>query len=184
KGMDPGLVSETDDDADRFFRIYAVSVRNLGTPVYPKRYFEALRSTFGNNCRILTVLKDGKPVSSVLSLYFNRTVMPYYGGGLPEARNLKAYDFMYWELMRRSCGEGMRVFDFGRSIEGTGSFSFKKNWGFEPGRLHYKQLMVQALQAPDIRPGNAKYRAYIKIWQKLPLPVANFIGPLVAKSLA
>jgi len=183
KGIDNGLVSEVDDDVDRFYAIYSVSVRDLGTPVYPVKYFRALIDTFRDKCRILTVMKGNKPVSSVLSLYYKDTVMPYYGGGLTQARQLKAYDFMYWELMRRSCEEGIRCFDFGRSIEGTGSFSFKKNWGFNPEQLFYKQLMINAQKSPDFNPGNPKYRTCIKLWQKLPLPVANFIGPLIARNL-
>ncbi len=183
KGMNNGLASEEDHEVDRFYRIYATSVRNLGTPVYPLKYFRVLKETFRDDCRILTVMKDDRPVSSVLSLYFRDTVMPYYGGGLPEARQLKAYDFMYWELLRRSCEEGLRTFDFGRSIEGTGSFSFKKNWGFEPQPLYYRQYMVKARHSPDFNPAGSRYQACIRLWKKLPLPLANFLGPYIARNL-
>ncbi len=183
KGMQNDLVSEFENDIDNFYRIYATSVRDLGTPVYPKRYFHALKSEFGQQCRILTVSKDAKPVASVFSLYFKNTVMPYYGGGLSTARDLKAYDFMYWELMRRSAEQGLTGFDYGRSIAGTGSFSFKKNWGFQPQPLFYRQYLVNAKQTPDINPNNAKYRTMIALWKKLPLPIANSIGPHVAKYL-
>ena len=74
----------------------------------------------------------GELVSSVMSFYFRDEVLPYYGGGTALARQLKGNDFMYWELMRRSCERGLQVFDYGRSKQGTGSYSFKKNWGFEP----------------------------------------------------
>lgn len=183
KGIDNNLRSIDDDNIDQFFKIYSTSVRNLGTPVYPKKYFKQLKQVFRDDCRILTVLKDDKPIASVLSLYYKDTVMPYYGGGLPEARYYKAYDFMYWELMRRSCEAGLQQFDFGRSIKGTGSFSFKKNWGFSPEPLFYKQLMIRAEQSPDMNPQNSKYESYIRLWKKLPLPVANFIGPFIAKNL-
>ena len=183
KGINNNLQSVVDNNTDRFYDIYSTSVRNLGTPVYPKRYFNTLKKTFGDACEILTITKDDKAISSVLSFYSNGTVMPYYGGGLPEARQLKAYDFMYWELMRRSCEKNICHFDFGRSIEGTGSYSFKKNWGFEPKKLYYHQQLVRAKQTPDFNPMNSKYSAYIKIWQKLPLPVANLIGPLISRNL-
>lgn len=183
KGINNNLVSVIDDNVDRFYDIYSVSVRNMGTPVYPKRYFQMLKEIFDDACEILTITKDGKAVSSVLSFYTDDIVMPYYGGGLPEARQLKSYDFMYWELMRRSCANDFRHFDFGRSIEGTGSFNFKKNWGFEPKKLYYQQHLVKAKQTPDFNPVDSKYDMYIKIWQKLPLPVANLIGPLVSRNL-
>ena len=183
KGINNNLQSVIDNNTDRFYDIYSASVRNLGSPVYPKRYFNTLKKTFGDACEILTITKDGKAISSVLSFYSDDTVMPYYGGGLPEARQLKAYDFMYWELMRRSCEKNIHNFDFGRSIEGTGSYSFKKNWGFEPKKLYYHQQLVRAKHTPDFNPMNSKYNLYIKIWQKLPLPVANLIGPMISRNL-
>ncbi len=183
KGINNDLESVIDDNVDRFYDIYSVSVRNLGTPVYPKKYFIALKNVFGHACNILTITKDGKAISSVLSFYSGDTVMPYYGGGLAEARRLKAYDFMYWELMRRSCANKIRYFDFGRSIEGTGSYSFKKNWGFQPKKLYYQQQLVTARQTPDFNPRNSKYGMYVKAWQKLPLPIANLIGPLISRNL-
>ncbi len=183
KGIKNNLKSIVDDDINRFYHLYATSVRNLGTPVYPKQYFISLKEKFGDDCEILTVIKDDKAISSVLSFYFEDTVLPYYAGGLLEARQLKAYDFMYWELMRRSAEKNIRNFDFGRSIEGTGSYSFKKNWGFKPTQLYYQQLLINAEQTPDFNPTNSKYSMYIKAWQKLPLPIANLIGPLISKNL-
>ncbi len=184
KGIANGLESSVDEDIDDFYRVYSTSVRNLGTPVYSKKYFTYLTDSFADDCEILTVRKNGKAISSVLSFYHGDSVLPYYGGGLPEARNLKAHDFMYWELMRRSCEKNIQWFDFGRSIQGTGSFSFKKNWGFTPARLYYAQRLIRASHSPDYNPNNSKYRLYIKLWQKLPLALANFIGPFLAKGLA
>src|SRR5438105_4698462 len=80
KTLAGGLVSETDIAVDRLFRVYSESVRNLGTPMFPKKYFSALKQTFGNDCDIVVVLDDGKPVSAVMNFYFKDTVMPYYGG--------------------------------------------------------------------------------------------------------
>jgi lipid II:glycine glycyltransferase (peptidoglycan interpeptide bridge formation enzyme) len=85
---------------------------------------------------VLTVVdrRQGVPLSSVLSFYFRDEVLPYYAGDEISARDLAANDFKYWELMRRSCERGLKVFDYGRSKLGTGSYAFKKNWGFEPSR--------------------------------------------------
>ena len=184
KGIKNDLVSTIDEDLDDFYRVYSHSLRNLGTPVYSRKYFAGLCEHFADDCTILSVRKDGRAIASVLSFYHADTVLPYYGGGLPEARQLKAHDFMYWELMRRSCENNVSRFDFGRSIEGTGSFSFKKNWGFEPSPLYYEQKMIRASKSPDFDPNNSRYRLYIKLWQKLPLPLANFLGPFLAKGLA
>lgn len=183
KGIDAGLQSAFDEDLDRFFRVYATSVRNLGTPVFPRRYFAVLRELFGDRCRILTVTQAGTAVASVMSFYYRDTVLPYYGGGTEQARRCKAHDFMYWELMRRACEDGIRVFDYGRSKVGTGSYDFKKNWGFEPQPLHYQYHLVRAAQVPEVNPLNPRYRLFIRLWQRLPLPLANALGPLLSRSL-
>lgn len=183
KGIKAGLVSEIDTDIQRFYDAYAQSVRNLGTPVFPKKFFSVLRDVFGEHCEVLTVVKDGRLISSVMSFYFRDEVLPYYGGGTSEARAVKGNDFMYWELMRRAGERGIRVFDYGRSKMGTGSYSFKKNWGFEPEPLKYEYLLVKASEIPDVNPLNPKYQLFINAWKRLPLPVSKFVGPFISRNL-
>lgn len=184
KGIGAGLVARDESDLGHFFHIYATSVRNLGTPVFPRRYFETLYRTFASRCRVTTVFDGTQAVSAVLSFVYKGTVMPYYGGGLPAARDLKAYDFMYWEVMRTACEQGIRCFDYGRSKRDSGSYSFKKNWGFEPTPLHYQYHLVKQQALPDRNPNNPKYELAVNAWKKLPLPVANFLGPFVSPYLA
>lgn len=182
-GIKAGLVSCIDDNIDRLYHAYSESVRNLGTPVFPKRYFQVLKDVFADQCEILTVEKDRRVVSSVMSFYFKGEVLPYYGGGTDEARNLKANDFMYWEVMQRAVEKGCTVFDFGRSKLGTGSYSFKKHWGFEAEPLFYEIDLVKAKEMPDLNPLNPKYRLFIAAWKKLPLPVSQMVGGWLAKDL-
>ncbi len=183
KGIKAGLASVIDDDVDRMHHVYAVSVRNLGTPVFPIRYFRALKETFGDACQVLTIEKDGDAVASVLSFFFRGEVLPYYGGSVPEARPLAGNDFMYWEVMRRAVEQGCTVFDFGRSKFDTGAFAFKKHWGFEPTPLCYEYRLFGTDDIPDVNPLNPKYRLFIEGWKRLPLPVTKFIGPMIVKNL-
>ncbi len=183
KGIAAGLQSEVSQDIDRFYRIYAESVRNLGTPVFGKRYFENLMAVFGEHCDVLTVTHEGRPLSSVLSFYFRDQVLPYYGGGTAAARQFPANDFMYWELMRRAAGRGIEIFDFGRSKRATGAFAYKKNWGFEPSPLYHEYFLLGRKKMPSINPLNPKYRPLIMAWQHLPLWLANLIGPRIARNL-
>ncbi len=184
KGIAAGLVSREEDSLTHFLPIYATSVRNLGTPVFPRRYFETLHRVFAPRCRITTVFHGAEAVSAVLSFVYKDSVMPYYGGGLPLARDLKAYDFLYWEVMRTAVERGLRYFDYGRSKRGSGSYSFKKNWGFEPTPLHYQYHLVKQRTLPDRNPNNPKYELAVAAWKKLPLPLANLLGPLVSPYLA
>ena len=184
KGIQAGLEARIDHDVDTFYALYSVSVRNLGTPVLEKKWYAALAAGFGDRAEVLTVVHDAVPVSSVLSFYFRDEVLPYYGGGGPAARSLKANDFMYYALMNQAHGRGARIFDYGRSKVGAGSYSFKKNWGFEPQPLHYEYHLVRASDPPALNPNNPKYRLAIAAWQRLPLPVTRIVGPMIAKYLA
>lgn len=177
KGIKAGLQGRTEGDVDKVYDIYAESVRNLGTPVFPRHYFHLLKQAFGDDCEILLISHQGQDVAGVMSFYFREEVLPFYGGSRPLARQLKANDFMYWELMCRAAKRGTRMFDFGRSKNGTGSYSFKKNWGFEPEPLFYEYHLVKDETMPEVNPMNPKYRFLIKTWKRLPLRVANLIGP-------
>ena len=178
-----GLQSEIDGDVRRFYRVYSRRVRDLGTPVYPLAYFRTLLDVFGADCEVLTVVRRGTPLSSVISFRFRDEVLPYYGGGLDAARRCAANDFMYWEVMRRACAEGFQVFDFGRSKLGTGTFAYKSIWGFEPQPLHHEYLLLRQSEMPNVNPLNPKYALWVALWRRLPLFVANGLGPLISRGL-
>lgn len=183
KAISGQLTSDNDDGVDALFRVYSESVRNLGTPVFPKRYFTALRRTFGADCDVVVIRDGGEPVSAVLNFYHRGTVLPYYGGGTGKARRSGANDLLYWEVMRRAALKGCTRFDFGRSKAGTGAFAFKKNWGFEPEWLEYEFFLAPGATLPEKNPNNPKYAMFIAAWKKLPLPLANFLGPFLIRGL-
>jgi FemAB-related protein (PEP-CTERM system-associated) len=173
----------TIDIGDRaaHYAVYATSVRNLGTPVFPRALFDAVLDAFGDDADVLTVRKDGVPLASVLSLYWRGTVMPYWGGGVAAARPARANDMMYFALMRHAREKGCTRFDFGRSKAGTGPAAFKHNWGFEGVPLSYAKRA--AGKARSINPLDAQYSRKVDLWKKLPLAVANRIGPMIARGL-
>ncbi|MGN6328323.1 MAG: FemAB family XrtA/PEP-CTERM system-associated protein [Rhodanobacter sp.] len=183
KGISLGLEATHGGTVDDFYRIYAESVRNLGTPVLSRKYYQRLQQTFGEACEITVVSHQGQPVAAVMSFYFRDEVHPYYGGSVARGRELAANDFMYWSVMQRAVDRGARLFDFGRSKRDTGSYHFKKHWGFEPQPLPYAYHLVRATDVPNLSPTNSKYRLFIKAWQRLPLPVSCALGPWLAKDL-
>ena len=183
KGMQKGLQVRMDTDVGDLYRMYAESLRNLGTPVVAKSYLQLLQQVFAGDAEILTITHEGAAVSSVMNFRFRNQILPYYGGGSSAARALAANDFMYWQVMERARAQGLTSFDFGRSKRGTGAFDFKSNWGFEPRSLYYEYFLVRAKQVPNLSPTNPKYSRSIQLWKRLPLPIANFIGPHVARYL-
>lgn len=177
-------VGSTEADRAAHYAVYAESVRNLGTPVFPRSLFDAVLDHFGPNADILTVRHAGVPVASVLSLYHGDAVMPYWGGGTFAARALRANERMYYELMLHARRRGCDRFDFGRSKVGSGPYSYKKNWGFEPLPLSYSEWTAPGVEARNIDPTSDAYSSRIALWKKLPLPVANLLGPPIARGLA
>ena len=170
-------------DREAHYHVYATSVRNLGTPVFPRALFEAVLDEFGDDADILTVRHQGQPIASVLSLYFGGAVMPYWGGGTAEARKWRANDLMYFALMRHARNRGCTRFDFGRSKAGTGAAAFKHNWGFEGTPLPYAKHVADGEEMREINPLDPRYRLQIQLWQKLPLWLANRIGPFISRGL-
>lgn len=161
--------------------VYAASVRNLGTPVFPRALFDAALDMLDGD--ILTVRHRGEPLASVLSFYHEGTVLPYWGGGTIAARHFRANDRMYFELMCHARRQGCERFDFGRSKTGSGAFSFKKNWGFEPEPLSYSSWTTPGAERRDADPTSARHASRIALWKTLPLAIANRLGPPIARGL-
>lgn len=191
KGLDMDLrvtVGSAESDRVAHYACYAESVRNLGTPVFPRKLFDSVLDAFGDEADILTVwakYKDrDRPVASVLSLYHMGVVMPYWGGGVWDARHLRANELMYYKLMCHARIKGCIRFDFGRSKTGSGPYNFKKNWGFEPTPLTYASWTAPGVAKRDVDPTSEAYQRKIALWKKLPLGLANAIGPVIARGLA
>jgi len=179
-----GLTAETGVDPKLFYRIYSESVRNLGTPVLPRRFYAAIAEEFGDAVELSTISGPEGPVAALMTYFFKDVAMPYYGGAIPAARPLHAYDLLYWRLMGRAVERGCTAFDFGRSKRGTGAFDYKTYWGFEPTPLAYQFHLVRQRELPEINPLNPKYQLMVGTWKKLPLAVANTLGPLIARQIA
>ena len=184
KGLAADLtVTVGGDEADRaaHYAVYAQSVRNLGTPVFPRSLFDAALG--GLDADTLTVRHQGYPVASVLSFYHGGAVMPYWGGGTPAARALRANDRMYYELMLHARRRGCTRFDFGRSKSGSGAAAFKKNWGFESTPLSYASWTAPGYDARDADPTSQAHAARIALWKRLPIWLTNRLGPPIARGL-
>jgi FemAB-related protein (PEP-CTERM system-associated) len=184
QGAKHGLRSEVGlEHLDDFHDIYAASVHQLGSPVFPRRLFAAIAHEFGKECDLLTVWKDDRMVAGVLTLYYEDQALPYYGGALREALPFAVNDFMYWQLMCHVAALGYRVFDFGRSREGTGPYNFKRHWGFEPHPLPYQYVLMDGASMPDMSPSNPKMRLAVETWKRLPLAVTKVLGPPLTRFL-
>jgi FemAB-related protein (PEP-CTERM system-associated) len=184
EGIRNGLEFRADAiGVDDFYSVYSRSVRDLGTPVFTRRLFANGLQEFGRDCRIFSVHFRGRTVAAVWTLFYRDEIVPYYGGSIREYNRLAVNNFMYWMLIRYGCENGYRVFDFGRSKKGTGSFDFKKRWGMTMTDLPYQYYLVRRSSMPDTSPLNPKFALMVRTWQRLPLSLANTIGPLISRHL-
>jgi FemAB-related protein (PEP-CTERM system-associated) len=182
KGIKNGLKGQV-DSVDNFYPVYAESVRNLGTPVFPRRLFVSIHEAFPDETEFFSACYGDRVISSAMNFYFRNEVCPYYWGGTEEARRLKGNDFLCWEIMCRAAARRCSKFDFGRSKKGTGAYQWKENLGFIPSQLFYEYELVRDKNVPNINPMNPKYRLFIEGWKRLPLPIARWIGPWLSRSL-
>lgn len=181
-----GLSVQIHQDVGLFYRHYGISLRRLGTPILDQSYFEQLMLCLGDACQIFTTFYEGRAVASVMVFFFRNEVMPYYAGGLDETRDLHAYDFIYWFLMEYAITHGYEYFNFGRSRVGTGSFDYKRHWGFQAQPLQYQHWAISDATQDgwSLHPNHPKWQLPIKVWQRLPLWLTFKIGPWIAKQLA
>jgi len=185
QGFKFGLRSEIgrEELLDQFYEVYATSVRNLGSPVFPRRLFTEFLRVFPDQSDILLIHQGNRLAGAVMNFYFRDTVLPYYGGAYPEFYRAGVNNFMYWELMRIAARRGYTRFDFGRSKRGTGSYEFKRGWRMREQSLPYKFHLVTAKEAPNLNPTNPKFRLMIEAWKHLPLGLTKLIGPRIVKNL-
>jgi FemAB-related protein (PEP-CTERM system-associated) len=174
------LAVRNDGEPALFYRLYTQSLHRLGTPVFPNAFLAALLDIFSGAAEISVAEHRGRPVAALVTFFFGDMALPYYVGATDEAREARAFDYLYWSAIRRAAEKGCATFDFGRSRIGSGAYRYKQLWGIDPAPLTYRMKLIRAATAPDVNPANPKFAAFAKLWPRLPSAVANRLGPLLA----
>jgi serine/alanine adding enzyme len=166
-----------------FYAVFARNMRDLGTPVYPKSFFEAIVGTFAREATVLVVDLEGTPVAAGLVLAHRGTLEIPWASSLREANRAGVNMLLYWAALREAIARGLRRFDFGRSSKDSGTYRFKQQWGARPQQLRWHYWLSEGRALPQLTPNNPKFRAAIAIWRRLPVPIANVLGPRIVKNL-
>lgn len=163
------------------YHLYSLNMRHLGTPVYPRAFFErALRVGGGY---VLLVRRDGRPAAGAVALAHDGVVeLPWIAQDYHEA-SVNVNEFLYWNAIEWACGRGARELDLGRSTVGAGTYRFKLQWNPEVRPLHWYYWTKPGTPLPDLSPDNPRYRVAIEAWKRLPLSLANAIGPTISRNL-
>jgi FemAB-related protein (PEP-CTERM system-associated) len=164
------------------WRLYTRSMRRLGTISYPWRFFDELRTAYGEQLWVTSVWQGSRPVSAVVSFVDRETVRPYFAGADERVRSTGCTNLMYRELMRRAAVAGLRRFDFGRTRrQNVGALEFKRHQGFEPLPLGYQRFAPDGRGVPDLTPGNSRFAFAQRLWPLLPLTFTRSMGGLLAR---
>ncbi len=166
-----------------FYSVFCVNMRDLGTPVYAKSFFSTILNHLEEETEIICVYhKDICIASGILYRYGDTMQMPW-ASSLLKYRSYCPNHSLYWEALRISTEEGFKYFDFGRSTPQSGPWSFKKQWGVREVPLCWEYLLEEGASLPALSNSNPKFDLAIKAWKKLPLFIANTVGPKIVRGI-
>ena len=165
-----------------FYAVFAENMRDLGTPVYSRRFFEEVLAVFPATARVFVARLAGAPVAAAITYGFRETLEVPWASALRSSRPLCANTLLYWHVMLHAIAEGRSTFDFGRSTPGDGPFQFKRQWGAEPSPLSWEYRLLKG-DVPNVSPTNPKFQMAIAMWKRLPVPVATWLGPSIVRSI-
>ncbi len=169
---------------DEVWQLYSRSMRRLGSPNYPLRFFHELARTLRRECVVQIVRLGDRPVAGLMSFHFRDTAMPYFVGHDERLELYGVNQFLYEQSMRNAVRASCRIYDFGRSrADNAGSADFKRFCGFEPTPLQYQRFVPPGRVAADLVPSSARWSAARAIWRRLPLPIAQTLGGRIARSI-
>lgn len=166
-----------------FYAVFARNMRDLGTPVYPIRFFSAILTTYPARAAITVVRYRGKPVAAGFILGHRRRLEIPWASANRDYNALGVNMLLYAEILKRAIADGYSTFDFGRSSRDSGTYRFKKQWGALERQLYWHYALAPGRDLPKLTPSNPKYQFAISLWQRLPLFAANALGPLIVKNL-
>lgn len=185
KSQKSGAVTEiggTEFVAD-FYEVFARNMRDLGTPVYGREFFDRMLSDFPDLIKIVVTRFEGRPVAAAILMHHPEAMEVPWVSSVSEFNHMSFNILLYWECLKFAIEKGKRVFDFGRSSIGSGTYTFKKRWGAAEKQLYWHYWLRDGQKMPNLTPHNPKYQVAVKLWQKLPLFVTNALGPAIVKNL-
>jgi FemAB-related protein (PEP-CTERM system-associated) len=166
-----------------FYETFARNMRDLGTPVYSRDFFENILATFPQNTRIFSIIFEEKVIASGVASWFKDTFEVPWASSIRDYRALCPNNLLYWEAIKFAIEKGFKKFDFGRSTPGEGTYKFKEQWGATPVQLHWQYWMRDGQTLPELNPKNPRYHLAISIWQRLPVALTKVLGPWIVRNI-
>ena len=168
---------------DEFYAVFSRCMRDLGTPVYAKGFFAKILEVFPKEARICIVSHGQTPVAAGFLYGFRSSLEIPWAASDKRFNKLAPNMLLYGTVLEFACQQGFQIFDFGRSSPDSGTYRFKEQWGALPHQLYWYYWMKDGHAVPQLNPQNPKYALAIRLWQQLPVVVANVLGPHIVKHL-
>jgi FemAB-related protein (PEP-CTERM system-associated) len=183
KAQNAGLTFGIDEPGGlaAFYDVFSRNMRDLGTPVYGRNFFETIVEELGAAATVVVVRMEGKPVAAGILLHHRDTVE------IPWASSLRRYNplcpnyLLYWQALTHAIAIGRTTFDFGRSTVGAGTYKFKGQWGAKPCALHWQYWLAPGAQVPDLNPDGGRFQLAVRLWRQLPVGLTRVIGPPIVR---
>jgi FemAB-related protein (PEP-CTERM system-associated) len=172
------------DGVAEFYDVFAVNMRDLGSPVHGRPLFEALLDEFGSDARVALVRREGRTIAGAICLVFRDTLQVPWASSLRVFRPLCPSNLLYWEIMRWAAGAGLRWLDFGRSSRGSGTYHFKSQWGAVEEALHWQYLGRDGRRGGPVETTEASYGHAAAVWRRLPVSLTRVLGPAIRRQIS
>jgi len=168
---------------DEFYETFAHNMRDLGSPVHARRFFQAILDAFGDQARIALVRKGEQAIGGLIALAFKDSLIVPWASSLRQYLSLCPNMLLYWEMLRSACVEGFQRFDFGRSSRNSGTYRFKRQWGAVEEALFWYAIPIGACPRQRLSSADPKGALLARLWRSLPLHATRWLGPHVRKYL-
>ncbi|MET0355159.1 MAG: FemAB family XrtA/PEP-CTERM system-associated protein [Cellvibrio sp.] len=168
---------------DDFYKVFARNMRDLGTPVYSKTWFENILKETKIKSALIVVYMESKPVSTGFLVGNNNILEIPWASTVQSANAKNANMWMYRQILSYAINEKYQFFDFGRSTLGAGTYKFKKQWGALAYAHHWYYVLPEGETKPELNPDNPKYKLVIFLWKLMPVWLTKIVGPQIIKHI-
>jgi serine/alanine adding enzyme len=187
KPQKDGLISKIGgvELVDDFYKVFSFNMRDLGSPVHSKALVKAVIAEFGELSKLQVIYKNKLAIGAGLILCFRDTVFIPWASTVRQFNKLSPNMMLYWNFLRYAADNSFRKFDFGRASVSEGTYKFKEQWGAKPSALYWQYATRKGTQQTSVQPlTKQKYSSLVSVWKKLPLPIANMMGPYIRKHIS
>lgn len=171
------------EDIPGFYEVFARNMRDLGTPVYGRDFFQNVLTSFPESTRVFSVIFQDKVIASGIATWYKKTFEVPWASSVRDYKSLCPNNLLYWEAIKFAIENGFKKFDFGRSTPGEGTYKFKEQWGATPVQLYWQYWVKNGQVLPELDPKNPKYHLAIKVWQRLPVALTKVLGPRIVRNI-